>query len=195
MDIKNKYKTLLSKYDIVTKLRYCMIMAQMKAESKLKLVREDLFYKTIEGLRGAFYTPFKGKSDAFVSQYLRSPEKLANYVYANKYGNGNESSGDGWKYRAGGFIGITFKGNYAKLSKDTGIDFVGNPDLLLTEVNALIASLWYWKEHNLNAYADKGDLDAVSDIINIGKRTIKYGDANGFKHRKEYYDEYLSMAY
>lgn len=195
MDFKNKYKTLLNKAKINTKLRYSMFMGQLKAESGLKLKRENMLYTTIQALRNAFYSPFKGKTDAFVSQYLRNPQKLANYVYANKYGNGNEASGDGWKYRAGGYIGITFKGNYAKLSKDTGIDFVGNPDLLLEETNALIASLWYWREHNLNAHADRGDLDAVSDIINIGKRTVKYGDANGFDHRKKYYEEYLAMAY
>lgn len=195
MDFKNKYKTLLSKWEINTKLRYCMIVAQMKAESGLKLTREDMYYTTIKQARAMFYTPFLGKSDEFVTKYLRNPQGLANYVYANRGGNGNEASGDGWKYRAGGYIGITFKNTYAKLSKDTGIDFVGNPDLLLDEVNALLASLWFWKENKLNQYADKGDLDAVSDLINIGKRTSKVGDTNGYKHRKTYYEEFLKLDY
>lgn len=195
MDFKNKYKTLLLKWDINTKLRYCMLVAEMKAESGLKLVREDMYYKTIKQARDMFYTPFLGKSDEFVTQYLRNPEKLANYVYANRGGNGNVASGDGWKYRAGGYIGITFKNTYEKLSKDTGIDFVNNPDLLLIEVNALIASLWFWKENKLNTHADRGDLDAVSDLINIGKRTKTVGDANGYKHRKTYYEELIKMDY
>lgn len=195
MDFKNKYKSLLLKWEIDTKLRYCMFVAQLKAESGLKLTRENMMYTTITQLRKTFYTPFKGKSDAFVSQYLRNPQKLANYVYANRGGNGNEASGDGWKYRAGGYIGITHRNNYAKLSKDTGIDFLNNPDLILIEANALIASLWFWKEQKLNYWADRGNLDAVSDLINIGQRTVTVGDANGYEHRKKYYEELLKMDY
>lgn len=190
MNFKVKYKTLLNSFYINTKLRYDHFMAQIEHESGLKLVRENMYYKTIEGLRETFKSPFAGKSDSFVRQYLRNPEKCANYVYANRNGNGSEASGDGWKYRAGGYIGVTGRGNYLVLSKDTGIDFVGNPDLMLEEVNSLISALWYWKNHNLNAYADKDDLESISDIINIGSKTKKLGDSNGFADRKELYGKY-----
>lgn len=194
MNFKKKYKTLLLGYYINTKLRYDHFMAQIEHESDLELVREGMYYKTIGSLRDTFKSPFKGKSDSFVSQYLRNPEKLANYVYANRNGNGNEASGDGWKYRAGGYLGVTGKGNYLVLSKDTGIDFVGNPDLILLEANSLISALWYWKNHNLNALADKDDLEGISDIINIGSRTKKIGDSNGFADRKSNYEKYKGLV-
>jgi putative chitinase len=90
-------------------------------------------------------------------------------VYANRNGNGNEASGDGFTYR-GGIFQNTFRNNYLKLSKDIRIDFIGNPDLL-QKANAVIAALEYWKTTiliNMLIY----DLD-ISDIINIGRRTQK----------------------
>ncbi len=194
-DFKTKYKTLFTKYDIVTKLRHDNLMSQLEAESGLKPIREDGYYKDILTLRKIFKTPFLGKDDTFVSQYLRNSEKLFNYVYANRMGNGNVASGDGYKYRAGGFIGITGKDNYKLVSHDTGIDFVGNPDLMNTEVNALIVSLWLWKKNNLNKYADRGDIDAISDIINIGKQTESFGDANHFDTRLKLYRKYEKLDY
>jgi putative chitinase len=185
MQLYEKYKTLFDKYGVNTPLRIAHFMAQMDAESGLKPKRESLFYKTIEGLRANFRTPFKDKTDSFVSSFLRNSEYCANYVYANRGGNGNSYSSDGYKYRGGGFIQNTFKDGYQRLTDKTGIDFVGNPDLILDEENALLAALIYWKDNNMNNHADLDDLDAVSDQINIGRQTIKEGDANGYAHRKE----------
>ena len=100
-------------------------------------------------------------------------------------GNGNQDSEDGYKYRGGGYIQGTGKDFYSNLSKATGIDFVNNPDLILIEENAITAALWFWKIHGLNELADKDNLDAISDIINIGHQTVKIGDANGFANRKD----------
>lgn len=183
MKLHEKYKTLLSKYGINTPLRIAHAMTQLEHENPNNTA-ESLYYKTIKSLRETFYTPFKNKSDAFVSKYLRSTQKCANYVYANRMGNGSEKSGEGFKYRARGF-GITGKENYFKLQIDTDIPFLKNPDLLLEEANMMLSMCWYWKKLNLNKYADKDDLDAISDLINIGKLTEKEGDSNGYKHRKE----------
>jgi len=185
MQLYEKYNTLFNNYGIRSALRTAHIMCQFDAECGLKPKRESLYFKTIEGLRATFHTPFKGKSDAFVSQYLKDSVKCANYVYANRGGNGNEASGDGFKYRGGGFPQTTFKNGYQRLKDVTGIDFVANPDFILTEENSLLAGLIYWKDNNLNKYADMDDLDAVSDQINLGRQTVKEGDANGYKHRKE----------
>jgi putative chitinase len=185
MQLYEKYNTLFNNYGIRSALRTAHIMTQFDAECGLKPRRESLYFKTIEGLRSTFKTPFKGKSDAFVSQYLKDSVKCANYVYANRGGNGDEASGDGFKYRGGGFPQTTFKDGYQRLKDVTGIDFVANPDFILTEENALLAGLIYWKDNNLNKYADLDDLDAVSDQINIGRQTVKEGDANNYKHRKE----------
>jgi len=193
-DIQTKYKSLFQSYYLNTELRSDHFMAQITHESALKLVREDLYYKDISRLRLIFYTPFKGKTDKFVSQYLRNPQKLANYVYANRMGNGDEASGDGWKYRAGGYLGITGKSQYLLLSKDTRIDFMTNPDIINQEANSLISALWYWNKHKLNDYADKDNLDAISDIINIGRITAKYGDSNGFEDRKKLLAYYKKLG-
>jgi putative chitinase len=185
MHLHEKYKSLFDKYEVGTPLRVAHFMAQIDAESGLKPMRESLYYKSIDSLRAVFYTPFNKKTDSFVRSFLRNSEYCANYVYANRGGNGDSYSGDGYRYRGGGFLQNTFKDGYQKLTDKTGIDFVGNPDLILGEENALLAALIYWKDNSLNKYADLDDLDAVSDQINIGRQTAKEGDANGYAHRAE----------
>ncbi|MNL14865.1 hypothetical protein D3C87_1358260 [compost metagenome] len=183
MNIYEKYNSLFEKYEVNTPLRVAHFMAQIDHESGLVPKRESLYFKSIDGLRKTFYTPFKGKTDSFVRSFLRNSEHCANYVYANRGGNGDQSSGDGFKYRGGGLIQNTFKNGYKWLTLKTGIDFVGNPDLILEEPNAVLCALLFWKENNLNVYADIDDLDAVSDQINLGRQTAKEGDSNGYSDR------------
>lgn len=182
MNLATKYKSLLDNYFVNTPLRLAHFFAQIDAESGLKSICENLNYNQ-QTLRGTFlkYFPTIG----IANKYARKPEQIANRVYANRMGNGNEVSGEGWKYRGRGFVQITGKDNYRLISKDTRIDYLNNPDWLLREVDAMISSLWYWKKINGNLHADKDNLDAISDLINIGRVTKKIGDANGFEHRKE----------
>ena len=186
MQLYEKYKTLFNSYHVNTPLRIAHFMAQAEAESGLEPKREDVYYKSITAARAAFQTPFKGKSDIFVASYLRNSQKMANYVYANRNGNGNEASGDGFEFRGGGIFQNTFRNGYLLLAKDTRIDFYNHPELIEQEANAVIAALSYWGKNGLNILADKDDLDAISDKINIGHVTEKEGDANGFAHRKEF---------
>lgn len=185
MKLNEKYKTLLNKYEVNTPLRVAHFMGQIEHESGLVPKRESLYFTSIDGLRKTFYSPFKNKTDSFVKSFLRNSEHCANYVYANRGGNGDQSSGDGFKYRGGGLIQNTFRDGYAWLQAKTGITFLDNPDLILVEANAIICALEFWKENQLNKYADLDDLDAVSDKINIGRLTDKEGDSNGYAHRKE----------
>ncbi|NTW20540.1 MAG: glycoside hydrolase family 19 protein, partial [Nostocales cyanobacterium W4_Combined_metabat2_030] len=154
MQLHEKYNTLFNNYGLTSALRTAHFMAQIDHESGLKPKRESLYFKTVEGLRDTFLTPFKGKSDAFVSQYLKDSVKCANYVYANRGGNRNEASGDGFKYRGGGLLQNTYKDGYQRLKDKTGVDFVANPDFILEEANAVLAALIFWKDNNLNKYAD-----------------------------------------
>lgn len=178
--LQKKYKTLLNSYHINTPLRLAHFFAQISHESGLKPIGENLNYSK-DGLLNTFskYFPIYSKA----SEYARQPQKIANLVYANRMGNGNEASGDGWKFRGRGFIQITGKDNYIMLSKDTRIDFLNDPDLLLTEANALISALWYWNKHKINLLADKNDIKAVTKTIN--------GGYNGLKDRTELLNEYL----
>jgi putative chitinase len=193
MDYVEKYRTLFKNYEINTPLRKAHFMAQIQAESGLIPKRESLYYTSSSRLKKIFKSPFKDKSDSFIEGYTRNTEKLANFVYANRMGNGNECSGDGFKYRGGGFIQLTGKNNYEKLSKDTGIDYINNPELLENEADALISALWFWKKNGLNKHADKDSLDHISDIINIGRITNLVGDANGYEHRLHWLSHYKKI--
>lgn len=180
MKLQEKYKSLFERYGLTTPLRIAHFMAQIEHESGLKPISENLNYSAVRLLK-VFPKYFKNSKEASV--FSNSPIMIANRVYANRGGNGNEASGDGWRYRGRGFLQITLKENYFRLANDTDIDCLKNPDLLLEESNAMISALWFWKINKLNKYADLDDLDAVSDAINLGRQTIKEGDSNGYNHR------------
>ena len=99
-------------------------------------------------------------------------------------GNGNESTGDGFKYSGKGLIQITGKSNYTGLTHDTGIDFVGKPELLLTPEYAVMSACWFWKTNKLNVSADKGDLKSNTKSIN--------GGLIGYDERLWFYNSALS---
>ena len=179
MKISEKYKTLLNSYGLNTELRIDHFMAQIEHESNLKPITENLNYSAT-GLTKTFGKYFA--TVAIANSYARQPERIANRVYANRMANGNEASGDGWKFRGRGFIQITGKANYIMLSKDTRIDFLNNPDLILTEANSMISALWFWNRHKLNLLADKNNIVGITRIIN--------GGLNGLSHRKELLNKY-----
>lgn len=173
MILTDKYKTLIKKHEMCNPLVLAHFMAQIEHESGLKPISENLNYSA-EGLLKTFPKYFTKEQ---ASLYARKPEKIANRVYANRIGNGDEKSGDGWKYRGRGFIQLTLKNNYENLSKDTGTDYVNNPDLLLNEADAMVAALWFWKKNGLTKYALLDDITTVTKRIN--------GGLNGFDHRKK----------
>jgi putative chitinase len=173
MDLQDKYKTLFDKYGINTKLRIAHFMAQIEHESNLKPISENLNYSAA-GLLRTFGKYFGTTSS---QAYAGKSEKIANRVYADRMGNGNEQTGDGFKYRGRGFLQITGKSNYFKLAADTELNCFKNPDLLLEEANALISALWFWNLRGLNKLADKDDLTGITKKIN--------GGLNGITHRTE----------
>ena len=176
MELYKKYASQFEKFGVITDLDKAMFMAQIQHESGLKPISENLNY-SIKGLLSTFPKYFN-KNTAI--EYARKPEKIANRVYANRMGNGDETSGEGWKYRGRGFIQLTGKENYFRLSNDTDIDFLHNPDLLLQEANAIIAALWFWKTRNLSSLAN--NVEAVTKKIN--------GGLNGFNDRKELFENW-----
>lgn len=174
----NLLDNILNSSGIDTKERVNMFLAQCGHESGgFTITVENLNYSA-KGLRSTFPKYFKSESEALI--YERKPEKIANRVYADRIGNGPESSGDGWKYRGRGYIMITGKSNYQEFSKYSGIDVVSNPDLISTDVSVSIKSaIWFWNKNNLNTYCDKGDFIGLTKRINGGTngladREIKY---------------------
>lgn len=179
MELQNKYKTVLEKYGITTKLRVAHFMAQIDHESGLKPISENLNYSA-EGLKNTFSKYFP--TIEMRLKYAKHPQLIANKAYANRMGNGNEQSGEGWKYRGRGFLQITGKVNYYQLHLDTDLDCLKNPDLLLEEANAMLSALWFWNKSGLNALADKNDIKGITRKIN--------GGYNGLEHREKLFKKY-----
>lgn len=178
MKLYEKYETLLLTSGINTKLRLAHFIAQIHHESNLKPISENLNYSSA-GLLNTFHKYFNGNT---ALEYQRQPEKIANKVYANRMGNSNENSGEGWKYRGRGFIQITGKENYFRCANDMGIDCLKNPDLLLQEPNAMISAIWFWNTHGCSLFADNDDIISITKKIN--------GGINGIDDRKRLLQNY-----
>ncbi len=164
MELYQKYKTQFDNYHVNTPLRIAHFMGQIEHESNLKPKAENLNYST-KRLLQIFPKYF---NTANVNKFANKPELIANRVYANRMGNGSEFSGDGWKYRGRGFIQLTGRWNYDKLSKAVGVDYVSHPNLLLNEADSVIGALWFWKFNGINELADKDSVGAVTKKINGG---------------------------
>ena len=115
--------------------------------------------------------------------YQRDPEAIANNVYSNRMGNGNENSGDGWKFRGRGYIQLTGRSNYTACAGALNLDLLNDPDLLLNPENAAMASAWFWNSRRLNTLADEGDTRAITRAIN--------GALNGYEDRRQRYMDAL----
>lgn len=163
-------------YKINTLNRIASFLGQSLHESlSLGSLEENLNYKSATRLIDIFPHDFKDLEEA--ESFVGNPEKIGNRVYANQNGNGDEASGDGYKYRGRGIGHLTGKGNYGAYSKFKNMDFVAKPDLLKEPLYAADSFAWFWMTHNLNKKADIWDLNNMTLIIN--------GGHNGLKERKE----------
>ena len=153
----------LDKYNIDTELRVAHFLAQTAHESaEFTRFIENLNY----GTKGLLETFDKYFNKSNVINYNRNPEKIANKVYANRMGNGNPESGDGWKFRGRGLIQLTGQENYFKFFKS--INKPINIDYLTTPEGAVESSCWYWDDKDTNHYADIDDIVSVTKKINGG---------------------------
>lgn len=177
------FDTVLPQFEINTPLRKAHFLAQLAHESAgFKATTENLNYSA-KALNSVFKKYFPTLESA--TAYERQPERIANKVYANRMGNGDEASGDGWKYRGRGLIQLTGKSNYEAFSKATGQDFVNNPDLVASPEWALSSACWYWKNRNINRFADVDDIHMVTKSIN--------GGLIGIDHRQHFLDEFKNL--
>ena len=157
--------TILPKYDIVTPKRLAAFLAQTAHESAgFTAVRENLNYSA-QGLMKTWPARF---NQATAAAYARQPEKIANKVYANRMGNGDEASGDGWRYRGRGLIQTTGKTNYTKLAQYIKKSLEETIEYCETVEGAVESACFYWESNNLNAIADTGDMAALTRRINGG---------------------------
>lgn len=174
---------LLPDYDINTPKRIAAFIAQCSHESGgFRVLTENLNYKAA-GLRRIFPKYFF--TDELAKQYEKQPRKIANRVYASRMGNGDESSGDGFRYCGRGLIQLTGKSNYQAFADSLEMKVEDVPDYLATFEGAAQSACWFWETNNLNRFADAGD------ILNMTKRIN--GGTIGLEDRKKHYEHALHV--
>jgi putative chitinase len=177
---------IVSNYKVNTLLRLSHFLAQCGHESaNFRAFKENLNYSA-EGLNKTFKKYFPTLESA--KDYARQPERIASKVYANRMGNGNEASKDGFKYLGRGFIQLTGKANYLEFDKSVSEDILANPELVATKY-PLASAAWFWDKNGLNAIADKGATDAV--VKSITKRVN--GGTIGLEDRIQHFNEFYSL--
>ena len=169
------------KYEINTPERVAGFLAQVGHESGgFRFTSEDLHYRA-EALTRMWPTRFP---PGIAESYAMQPEKIANRAYANRMGNGDEASGDGWKYRGRGLIQLTGADNYADFSLSADNEALSDPDSVAEPELAALSAGWFWSRNGLNALADAKDIVGMTRRIN--------GGTNGLDDRQMRYSRLIS---
>lgn len=167
--------------------RAAHFLAQCFTESgALKATSENMNYSAQRLMQ---VWPNRFRTLEFAEQYAHNPKKLANYVYANRMGNGSEASGDGWRYRGRGFIGLTGKEQYRNFNDYDmcNTDVLRDPDSVAEYPLNQLCAMWFWERYKLNDIADLDDGGLIGETI-VEKITRKVnGGLNGISTRKFYY--------
>ena len=159
------FDQVVDEFDLRPAHRLAMWLAQCGYESSsFNVLREVLSYRTVAQLRAVF--PKEFPTDDAAQRYVMNPNGLGNFLYAGKNGNGDAASNDGFKYRGGGLIQLTGKGNYEAVGKALGIDLLNRPTQIITEPVAARTAGFFWKQNDLNAAADEGDFDYTTRRVN-----------------------------
>jgi putative chitinase len=170
-------------FKINSRLRLAHFLAQCDHESAgFKFTTENLNYSA-SGLQKIFGKYFPGTLE---NQYARQPEKIASRVYANRMGNGDEASKDGWNYRGRGYIQLTGKDNYKAFHASVDDDILGQPDLVATKY-PLLSAAWFWNSRSLNTVADQGATDATVTAVTKKVNGGTIGLAERIRLFKKYY--------
>lgn len=157
---------ILPDYDINSVQRVAAFLAQTAHESGgYKALKENLNYRAVT-LRKVFPRYFP--DDATANAYAGKPEMIANRAYANRMGNGDEASGDGFRYCGRGLIQLTGKSNYQAFADSIETPVEQLPEYLGTFEGAIQSACWFWETNNLNQWADAGDMLTLTKRINGG---------------------------
>lgn len=158
--------------------RIASFVAQTAHESAgYNIIIENLNYRAA-GLMTVFSKYFP--TEDLAKQYERQPEKIANYVYANRMGNGDENSGDGWHFRGRGLIQLTGRENYTNFAAALEMELEDTINYMNTPEGATASAGWFWDTNKLNRYCDKNDFVGLTKRIN--------GGTNGLPERQRLYD-------
>lgn len=174
-EVMNELPSVIEKYKISTSLRLAHFLAQCSHESgDFNFLRENLNYSA-KGLRATFPKYFP--NDEIAQQYERQPEKIASKVYANRMGNAEEVTKDGFTFRGRGYIQLTGKDNYKAFGYTIGEDLMTNPDLVATKY-PLTSAGFFFEKNNIWSICDKGDTDEVVTLVTkrVNGGTINLAD-------------------
>lgn len=176
----------VEEFDITTPARQAMWIAQCGYESSsFNTVREILSYQTVKRLRDVF--PREFPTDEAAYKYVLNPFALGNFIYANRLGNGDVASGDGFKFRGGGLMQLTGRANYKGVGEGLGLDLEMRPAQIIIETTAARTAGFFWTQNDLNAAADAGDFDYTTERVN-GKAM------RGAKERREIWENILKQG-
>lgn len=186
----------LPEYEINTPQRIAAFIAQCSHESAgFTALKENLNYSA-QGLANTWPTRFAELDDvgrpikpykptAFAKHIERNPEMIANAAYADRMGNGDFISGDGWRYCGRGLIQLTGKNNYQLFADSIQMNIEDVPEYLVTFDGAVHSACWFWKSNNLNSFSDVGDIKGLTRAIN--------GGYNGLDDRIKHYEHALRV--
>jgi putative chitinase len=156
--------------------RLSMFLGQIAHETNgLSLLDEEKANYSKSRLMATWPTRF---DDQRATEYANKPERILNYVYSGRLGNGDEASGDGWKYRGRGLMQIVGRSNYDQLSKESGVDLIANPDIMANPHVAMLIAAAYWYNKDINKLADE------DDIVGVTRKVV--GGTSGLESRKKY---------
>jgi len=180
-NVMEEIPLIMEKFGIDNPLRLSHFLSQCAHESgNFKFLNENLNYSA-DGLRKIFPKYFPTIEVA--NKYARQPEKIANKVYGGRMGNGDEASGDGYKFRGRGFIQLTGKDNYAAFDKFVDDDIMANPDLVATKY-PLTSAAFFFHKNKLWDICEKGHSHDV--VLAVTKRVN--GGVHGLEERQKNFD-------
>jgi putative chitinase len=180
-NVMDEIPLIMEKFGIDNPLKLSHFLSQCAHESgNFKFLNENLNYSA-DGLRKIFPKYFPTIEAA--NKYARQPEKIANKVYGGRMGNGDEASGDGFKFRGRGYIQLTGKDNYAAFDKFVDDDIMANPDLVATKY-PLTSAAFFFHKNKLWDVCDKGHSHDV--VLAVTKRVN--GGTHGLADRQEKFD-------
>ncbi|CAG9233053.1 Glycoside hydrolase [Paraburkholderia sabiae] len=188
----NSLNTALPKFGINTPDRIASFLAQTGYESgQFNNLEENLNYSAAALMRA---WPKRFPNEAAAQPYINNPRKLADFVYANRMGNGNEQSDDGYVFRGRGLIQLTGRSNYAAVAKVIDAKLLEQPDLLVQPDYACSSAAWYWQSRGLNELADdRTDDNDLEDFAEITRRIN--GGTIGIKDRFALYKQVIAVIH
>jgi putative chitinase len=152
----------LDRFEITSRTQVAAFIAQASHESMgFTRLEENLYYTSAERVRKIFSGRVHDMETA--ARLCRNPRALADHVYANRLGNGDAASGEGWKYRGRGLFQLTGFANYYAAGAALGRPYKAEPDLVAEPIDACLTAAWYWQMRGLNKMAD---IDEITRAIN-----------------------------